>query len=141
MEEDQSMSTMTDGLTFLGRPVYGPISADDIETIPSASGINEITFSSTELTAVCPLTGQPDLYSIRISYRPRDRAIEHKSLKLYLVGYRDRGIFAEHLAAEIARDLASVVDVAVRVQVTQQPRGGLRLEVDAEGTPGPTSRS
>ncbi|GGW65155.1 preQ(1) synthase [Streptomyces xantholiticus] len=141
MSDEASTSRVTEGLTLLGRPVRGSIGPEAIETIASAPGINEIAFVSNELTALCPMTEQPDVYSIRISYRPRERAIEHKSLKLYLFGFRNRGIFAEHLAAEVAQDLASVVDVPVRVQVTQQPRGGLSLEVDAEGTPRASSSS
>src|SRR6267154_1801474 len=56
----------------------------------------EIEITCPEFTAVCPKTGQPDFGAILISYVPDRSVIELKSLKLYLVGYRDRGIFYEH---------------------------------------------
>ncbi|HZY56879.1 MAG TPA: hypothetical protein VFE09_03665, partial [Rubrobacteraceae bacterium] len=85
----------------LGRDVRGPIGAEGLDTAPWSHWETDATveFTTNELTAVCPITGQPDFYELRLSYRPREALIESKSLKLYLWGFRDRGLFAEDLAA------------------------------------------
>jgi len=51
-----------------------------------------------ELTAVCPQTGLPDYYTLRIVYEPDKKLPELKSLKMYLIAYRNYGIWHEHLA-------------------------------------------
>src|SRR5262249_11171673 len=56
----------------------------------------EIEITCPEFTAVCPKTGQPDFGTIIIRYVPQATCLELKSLKLYLSGYRNRGIFYEH---------------------------------------------
>ena len=87
-----------------------------------------VEFTTNELTAQCPITGQPDFYELRLSYRPKHSLIESKSLKLYLWGFRDRGIFAEDLAATLLKDLVSACDpTEMTVDLTQQVRGGLRI--------------
>ena len=76
-----------------------------------------------EFTSLCPKTGQPDFAIIRIRYIPRDLCIESKSLKLYLWGFRDRAVFAEALAAEIAGEvMSSARPKRVTVTLTQRPR-------------------
>ena len=61
-------------------------------------GVAHVEMTSDELTAMCPVTGQPDLYVARIEYWPAALCIESKSLKLYLNGYRNEGHFCEALA-------------------------------------------
>jgi 7-cyano-7-deazaguanine reductase len=61
----------------------------------------EIEISCPEFTSLCPKTGLPDFGEIRITYVPADRCIELKSLKLYLVDFRNRGIFYEQATNEI----------------------------------------
>ncbi len=93
-----------------------------------------VTFRTDELEALCPAVEgvQPDIYSAEIAYVARTHAIESKSLKLWLVTFRDRRIFAEHLAAEIQNTIAAhepnVSDVTVRL--TQNPRGGITTVVE-----------
>src|SRR5947209_390206 len=65
----------------------------------------EIEITCPEFTAVCPKTGQPDFGTIILTYVPADRCIELKSLKLYLVDFRNRGIFYEHSINTILDDL------------------------------------
>jgi 7-cyano-7-deazaguanine reductase len=81
---------------------------------------------------MCPVTRQPDLSTLVISYDPDELCVESKSLKLYLWGFRDRAVFAEALAAEIASE---IMDTAkphkVTVTLTQRPRGGIGLETVA----------
>jgi 7-cyano-7-deazaguanine reductase len=114
----------------LGRETRGPIRADQLDTVPWSHGDTDATveFTTNELTATCPITGQPDFYELKLSYRPREALIESKSLKLYLWGFRDRGIFAEDLAATLLKDLVAACDpVEMTVDLTQQVRGGLQI--------------
>ncbi len=69
----------------------------------------EIEITCPEFTAVCPKTGQPDFGTIVITYVPGASCVELKSLKLYLFGYRDRGIFYEHAVNTILDDLVATV--------------------------------
>ncbi|MDP8947852.1 MAG: preQ(1) synthase [Actinomycetota bacterium] len=114
----------------LGRDVRGPIGAEQLDAVPWTHGDTDATveFTTNELTALCPITGQPDFYELRLGYRPKEALIESKSLKLYLWGFRDRGTFAEDLAATLLKDLVAVCDpVEMTVDLTQQVRGGLRI--------------
>jgi 7-cyano-7-deazaguanine reductase len=114
----------------LGREVRGPIAAEQLDVVPWSHGDTDATveFTTNELTATCPITGQPDFYVLKLSYRPGESLIESKSLKLYLWGFRDRGIFAEDLAATLLEDLVAACDPAeMTVDLTQQVRGGLQI--------------
>src|SRR5262245_57497645 len=70
----------------------------------------EITITSPEFTSVCPMTGLPDFGVIRISYVPDERCVELKSLKYYLLEFRNRGIFYEAATNQILDDLVAVLD-------------------------------
>jgi 7-cyano-7-deazaguanine reductase len=114
----------------LGREVRGPIGAEQLDLVPWSHGDADATveFTTNELTATCPITGQPDFYELKLSYRPKESLIESKSLKLYLWGFRDRGIFAEDLAAMLLKDLVAACDPEqITVDLTQQVRGGLQI--------------
>jgi 7-cyano-7-deazaguanine reductase len=114
----------------LGRDVRGPIDAGQLDAVPWSHGDTDATveFTTNELTATCPLTGQPDFYELKLTYRPKEALIESKSLKLYLWGFRDKGIFAEDLAATLLKDLVAACDpVEMTVDLTQQVRGGLQI--------------
>jgi 7-cyano-7-deazaguanine reductase len=89
--------------------------------------------TSEELTSMCPVTEQPDLATVEIVYVPDNWCVESKSLKLYLWGFRDRAVFVEQLAAEIADEIAGTAQPQhVRVVVTQRPRGGIEVQATAE---------
>jgi 7-cyano-7-deazaguanine reductase len=122
----------------LGRDVRGPIGADGLDAVPWEHGETGATveFTTNELTALCPITGQPDFYELKLTYRPNGSLIESKSLKLYLWGFRDRGIFAEDLAATLLKDLVSACDPAeMTVDLTQQVRGGLQIRTVVHHSP------
>jgi 7-cyano-7-deazaguanine reductase len=90
--------------------------------------------TSDELTAVCPITGQPDLYVASIEYEPDALCLESKSLKLYLAHFRNEGAFCEALAVRIRDDVAAALELeADRVQVTleQKARGGITITATA----------
>ncbi|MBX6764144.1 MAG: preQ(1) synthase [Rubrobacteraceae bacterium] len=105
-----------------------------MDTVPWRHGATDATveFTTQELTALCPVTGQPDFYDLKLSYRPGERLIESKSLKLYLWGFRDRGIFAEELAATLLEDLVRACGPEeMTVDLTQRVRGGLQIRTVA----------
>jgi 7-cyano-7-deazaguanine reductase len=92
----------------------------------------EIEITCPEFTAVCPKTGQPDFGTIVISYIPAAACLELKSLKLYLFGFRDRGIFYEHSVNTILDDLvASCQPVRMKVIGQFNPRGGISARITA----------
>jgi 7-cyano-7-deazaguanine reductase len=114
----------------LGREARGPIGAEQLDAVPWSHGDTDavVEFTTNELTATCPITGQPDFYELKLDYRPKESLIESKSLKLYLWGFRDKGIFAEDLAATLLKDLVAACDpVEMTVDLIQQVRGGLRI--------------
>jgi 7-cyano-7-deazaguanine reductase len=85
-----------------------------------------------EYTSVCPKTGMPDYGSILIEYEPRKSCLELKSLKLYLLGYRNLGIFYENAVNRMLKDIVAAthpVWCVVRGEFT--PRGGLTTTVEA----------
>lgn len=87
-----------------------------------------VTFETSELQALCPAVSgtQPDLYRCIIEYRAETRSIESKSLKLWLVTFRDQRIFAENLAAEIGTTIDKLDGLTLEhVTLTQNVRGGL----------------
>ena len=114
----------------LGRETRGPIGAEQLDTIPwnHAGADAVVEYSTSELTAICPVTGQPDFYELKLSYRPATQLLESKAMKLYLWGFRDRGVFAEDLAAILLEDLIAACEPEeMTVDLTQQVRGGLQL--------------
>jgi len=104
-----------------------------LETFPNP-GVELVEMVSDELTAVCPITNQPDFYNARIEYRPRNLCLESKSLKIYLSRFRNEGVFAEALAVRIKDDVATALELdrsAVTVTLTQNPRGGITITATA----------
>ena len=68
-----------------------------LETFPNP-GVTVVELESDELTAMCPITNQPDNYVTMIRYRPGGVCLESKSVKIYLSRYRNEGAFCEALA-------------------------------------------
>jgi len=103
-----------------------------LESFPLDEEIMSITMNSDEFTAVCPITGQPDLYKVTITFMPMEKGIESKSLKLYLGTFRNEGAFCEALAARICRDFAAASECYhVQVMLEQKSRGGISIEAVA----------
>jgi 7-cyano-7-deazaguanine reductase len=118
-------------LTVLGHTVREPIA--HVEVFPAPEHVTTVRFTTDEVASMCPVTTQPDLSHVEIEYVPRAWCVESKSLKLYLWGFRDRAVFAEALAAEIAGEvMATAAPERVRVTLTQRPRGGIEVQVVAE---------
>lgn len=115
---------------MLGRSV-DPAEYGRLDTFPVDTPVR-CRFETRELQALCPgVPGvQPDIYRASIEYVARSAAIESKSLKLWLVTFRDRRIFAEHLAAEIGQRIEEVDGVElIGVTLVQNIRGGLEETV------------
>lgn len=114
----------------LGHETRGPIEARELDTVPWNHGGTDavVEFTTEELTAICPVTGQPDFYDLKLSYRPKDHLLESKAMKLYLWGFREKGAFAEDLAATLLKDLVAACEpLGMMVDLTQQVRGGLKI--------------
>jgi 7-cyano-7-deazaguanine reductase len=115
----------------LGRRITGP--SKELETFPKPKNVTIVKFTSSELTSNCPVTKQPDFYTVEILYHPDHYCLESKSLKLYLWSFRDEEMFAETLAHTIAHDIYKAAQATYcKVTLTQNIRGGLILQVVAE---------
>ena len=101
-----------------------------------------IVIEHPEFTSICPKTGLPDFGTIEIEYEPDARCLELKSLKLYLLAYRNLGIFQENATNRILRDVVAACEpVWCEVRGIFTPRGGMstrvvaRYEREAGGKP------
>jgi 7-cyano-7-deazaguanine reductase len=126
--EGSSRSTEFVALGHAGSDRYA-----GLETFPNP-GVSHVEMTSDELAAVCPVTGQPDLYVASIDYEPDALCLESKSLKLYLAGYRNEGHFCEALAVKIRDDVAAALGLGpdrVGVTLEQKARGGITITATA----------
>jgi len=92
-----------------------------------------ITIMIPEYTSLCPRTGLPDAGTITIEYEPDASFVELKSLKLYILGYRNMGIFYENAVNRILKDFVKAVKprwAVVRGEFN--PRGGITSTVEAK---------
>ncbi|MDH4280744.1 MAG: preQ(1) synthase [Acidimicrobiia bacterium] len=135
MTTDPTTDTPVDptggGLSILGNTVRHPV--DHVECFPAPEGCTSVRFATEELMSMCPVTSQPDISSVVIEYEPDQRCVESKSLKLFLWSFRDRAVFAEALAVQIADEIfTSAEPHRVKVTLTQRPRGGIELQTIGE---------
>jgi 7-cyano-7-deazaguanine reductase len=103
-----------------------------IETWPNQYAGYEITITIPEYTSICPRTSLPDFGTITIHYLPAKRCLELKSLKYYILAYRDLGIFYENAVNRILDDAVRACRpkwMVVRGEFTT--RGGMRTAVEA----------
>jgi len=111
------------------------MSSSTIETFPNPRPERdyEIAIRCPEFTSLCPKTGLPDFGEIRITYVPEARCIELKSLKYYMIEFRNLGIFYEHVTNQILDDLVAAIQPR-RMTVTGDfsVRGGIKTSVTAE---------
>ena len=110
------------------------MSSATIETFPNPEPGREyeITISCPEFTSVCPKTGLPDFGEIRITYVPDQHCIELKSLKYYLVEFRNRGIFYEQVTNQVLDDLVAACQPRRMTVIGDfSARGGIKTVVTA----------
>jgi 7-cyano-7-deazaguanine reductase len=94
---------------------------------------SEVSIDTDEFTAVCPWTGLPDYGTLYITYVPSHSCLELKSLKYYLLSYRDVGIVQEHAANRILKDLVALCQPRrMKVTLDYKIRGGIHTAVSTE---------
>lgn len=92
----------------------------------------EVEIETDEFTAVCPFSGLPDFGKLNIRYIPDELCIELRSLKYYLLSYRQVGIFYEHLVNRVLDDLIKVCQpLEMRIEAVYSVRGGLKTKAVA----------
>jgi 7-cyano-7-deazaguanine reductase len=92
----------------------------------------EIVIACPEFTSMCPKTGLPDFGEIRITYVPDQSCIELKSLKYYMLEFRNRGIFYEAATNQILDDLVGAcAPRRMTVVGSFSARGGITTRVTA----------
>ena len=106
----------TPHLTHLGqrsvltqRQIQSPRTILESFPSPKPQRDYQVEFVFPEFTSMCPVTGQPDFATITITYVPDRRCVEMKSLKLYFLSFRDKGIFYESVVNTILDDLVAVL--------------------------------
>jgi len=103
-----------------------------IETFANQFPDYEIVIEIPEFTSVCPKTGLPDFGTLVVRYVPRARCLELKSLKDYILAYRNLGIFYENAVNRILEDVVKACrPVRATVMGRFNPRGGLRSIIEA----------
>jgi len=123
--------SVSENLTVLGNKVEGSLEASELE-VWDAPNVSEVKFVTDEVTALCPVTMQPDIYTVEIAYEPDQYCVESKTLKLYLTKFRNEGIFGESITALIADDLFEAIKPKkLSIRTTQQIRGGLKMTSEA----------
>ena len=105
----------------------------DVFPNPNPERDYRIDIEAPEWTALCPITGQPDFATIRITYVPDELCLELKALKLYLHSFRDRGVFHEAVTNEILDHLVEQCRPRrMRIVGEFRVRGGISTVVTAE---------
>lgn len=105
----------------------------ELETWPNQYQGYRIKIEIPEFTSVCPKTGLPDFGKLTLEYVPAQLCIELKSFKLYVLAYRDLGIFYENVVNRMLADVVRTIS-PVTASLTGEftPRGGLRSTVTAQ---------
>ncbi len=127
------MSTPADLPEFVALGHAGSEHFAGLETF-SNPGVSLVELESDELVAVCPITGQADMYVATIEFEPEALCLESKSLKLYLASFRNEGVFCEALAVRIRDDVATALELGqerVSVTLEQKARGGITITATA----------
>jgi 7-cyano-7-deazaguanine reductase len=108
-------------------PFVGPEAIDVavLETFPYEGPEQQIVTTTDEFSAVCPFSGLPDIARLTLEYVPSNACIELKSLKYYIMSYRNVGIFQEHATARLAEDLQRILQAkTLSVTTVYNVRGG-----------------
>ena len=97
---------------------------------PQADTLYLARFTCPEFTSLCPVTGQPDFAHLVIDYAPKDWLVESKSLKLYLISFRNHGAFHEDCTVSIGKRVHELLQPAwLRIGGYFNPRGGMPIDV------------
>lgn len=102
----------------------------EIETFPNHFPGYTIEISMPEFTSVCPKTGLPDHGTVTLTYVPDKLCLEMKSLKMYMLAYRNLGVFEENAVNRFLRDVvAAAKPVSATVVGEFRPRGGMHSKI------------
>ena len=108
------------------------VALPEIETWPNQFPDYEIEIAIPEFTSMGPKTGLPDFGKLTLRYVPDKKCLELKSLKMYLLAYRNLGIFYENVVNRFLRDVvAAAKPVSATVTGEFTPRGGLHSRITA----------
>ena len=121
-------------LTQLGHRSTLPQAPDAavLETVPNPhpGRLYVVRFTCPEFTSLCPITGQPDFAHLVIDYVPAAAILESKSLKLYLLSFRNHGAFHEDCTLAIAgRIVDTLAPQWLRIAGYWYPRGGIPIDI------------
>ncbi len=127
-------------LSLLGKHTEFFSSPEDakLEAFPNRSPQRPyvVTLTTHEFSSLCPVTGQPDSCELTITYTPAAKVVETKSLKYYLVSFRNYAAFNEQVVNRILDDLVAAVEPAwMKVVGKFGARGGIQLTCTAEHQP------
>jgi 7-cyano-7-deazaguanine reductase len=104
----------------------------EIETWPNQYPGYEIEIVLPEFTSVCPKTGLPDHGELTLRYMPDQRCLELKSLKMYMLAYRNLGIFQENVVNRFLRDIVKACQPIEATLIGEfTPRGGVYTKITA----------
>jgi len=125
---------MAKKLTQLGQAIKPPASPEKakLESVPNPhTGADYVVrFTVPEFTTLCPITSQPDFAHFVIDYVPDRRIVESKSLKLFLVSFRNAQGFHEATTITIAkRIVAAIRPKYLRIAGYWYPRGGMPIDI------------
>jgi 7-cyano-7-deazaguanine reductase len=102
------------------------IRVDFLETFPYEGARQRVRYETTEWSCVCPFSGLPDYGKLIIDYIPGDRIVELKSLKYYIVSYRNIGIYQEPVTNRLFQDLKKLLAPQyLRIETIYNTRGGI----------------
>ncbi len=97
-----------------------------LESLPYEGETQLVTYETEEFSAVCPFSGLPDLGRLQVSYVPAKRLVELKSLKYYLISFRQVGIYQENATIRIFRDLWDLLHPRyLQIVLEYNLRGGI----------------
>jgi len=104
----------------------GKIKPDFLETIAYKGGRQLVRYSTREFSAVCPFSGLPDFGEVIIEYVPARLLVELKSLKYYLISFRNIGIYQEAATDRMFKDIGKLLKPRyLMVRTVYNTRGGI----------------
>lgn len=99
-----------------------------LETFERPARLDRVVLTTDEVTALCPITKQPDWYTVTVDYAPDRKCVESKTFKLFMGSLRDQGMFCEALSQYILDAMVAVLEPhTMAVTVVQKPRGGVSI--------------
>lgn len=113
---------------------------EKFDTFDRPKFLTKVVLTSDEVTALCPITEQPDFYVVKVSYLPNEKCLESKSVKLYFQSLRNTGMFVEALSTKVLEDIQQTINANnIKVDIVQKARGGVEIVATSETVGGEES--